>query len=115
MVELNFYFISSRKDIKQSEDWAGILLWRFQHGHFPLALEFSNTGNIYFFLEIMKQEDLDKDFSKLIDAINHEVIENLTANEHLQNGFHSILNSIGLKDLIEYILPLNLMIKHLKK
>jgi len=110
---LNFFFISSLKDIKDKQD--DIEGWIKSQGHLPLALEFPNTQNIYFFLPVMKDLKMDKRMDLIIDMINHEVIECLTAYEHKQIGFHSILTSIGLKDLREYLLPFPTMKEIVKK
>ena len=105
MVELNFYFISSRKDIL-NEDYSETLHWIRERGYLPLALEIPKTGNIYFFLDVMKQENMGSEdrIPIIIDVINHEVIECLTAEDHRHKGFHKILPSIGLLDLKEYFI-----------
>jgi hypothetical protein len=99
---MEYYFLSKKKDIEHSPDRDGITNWINIHDHLPLALEFPLTQNIYFFLPVMRLCELHKDIPKLIDAINHEVIENLTALEHKHIGFHDILDKIGLKKLDEY-------------
>jgi len=109
---LEFFFLSSIKDLKEKED--DVEGWIRSHGHLPLALEFPDTQNIYIFLPTMKILGMHKRIDLIIDMINHEVIECLTAYEHKQRGFHSILTSIGLKDLKEYSLPFPIPVEIMK-